>query len=328
MGEALYEQLVARAAWTVPVPHLRAGGHARDAARLPGAPAAGERREHLVRPPPCRRALDIAALAADPRASVRGLGGAPQPRHRAAPGAVSRPRANSRGVDLPNEHALHGSRPGCATRRASRSSPRLIEGRAGGDADAAPRPQPRRPPRTCGLRRRGFAARHRSGARVRATRARGLGGADRRRARRGCLRARRRPDGGAHRDASRASACTKPARRSATRSPRCARPSTSAATTPPEAQTLRSPPAAPLGPVVCISPWNFPLAIFTGQVAAALAAGNPVLAKPAEQTPLVALAAVRAAARGGRAARRAAAACPAPASRWARACSPDPRIAA
>ncbi|MBP3364433.1 MAG: bifunctional proline dehydrogenase/L-glutamate gamma-semialdehyde dehydrogenase PutA, partial [Pseudomonas sp.] len=44
----------------------------------------------------------------------------------------------------------------------------------------------------------------------------------------------------------------------------------------------------PLGPVVCISPWNFPLAIFSGQVAAALAAGNPVLAKPAEQTPLVA----------------------------------------
>ena len=50
----------------------------------------------------------------------------------------------------------------------------------------------------------------------------------------------------------------------------------------------------PLGPVVCISPWNFPLAIFTGQVGAALAAGNVVLAKPAEQTPLVAAAAVRA----------------------------------
>ncbi len=50
----------------------------------------------------------------------------------------------------------------------------------------------------------------------------------------------------------------------------------------------------PLGPVVCISPWNFPLAIFTGQVAAALAAGNTVLAKPAEQTPLVAAQAVRA----------------------------------
>ncbi|WP_087631807.1 trifunctional transcriptional regulator/proline dehydrogenase/L-glutamate gamma-semialdehyde dehydrogenase [Caballeronia telluris] len=49
----------------------------------------------------------------------------------------------------------------------------------------------------------------------------------------------------------------------------------------------------PLGPVVCISPWNFPLAIFMGQVAAALAAGNPVLAKPAEQTPLIAAQAVR-----------------------------------
>jgi RHH-type proline utilization regulon transcriptional repressor/proline dehydrogenase/delta 1-pyrroline-5-carboxylate dehydrogenase len=48
----------------------------------------------------------------------------------------------------------------------------------------------------------------------------------------------------------------------------------------------------PLGPVVCISPWNFPLAIFTGQVAAALAAGNPVLAKPAEETPLIASLAV------------------------------------
>ena len=43
----------------------------------------------------------------------------------------------------------------------------------------------------------------------------------------------------------------------------------------------------------CISPWNFPLAIFTAQIAAALAAGNSVLAKPAEQTPLVAAQAVR-----------------------------------
>ena len=47
------------------------------------------------------------------------------------------------------------------------------------------------------------------------------------------------------------------------------------------------------GVFVCISPWNFPLAIFCGQVAAALAAGNTVLAKPAEQTNLVAHAAVR-----------------------------------
>ncbi|MGN6818464.1 MAG: trifunctional transcriptional regulator/proline dehydrogenase/L-glutamate gamma-semialdehyde dehydrogenase [Sphingomonas sp.] len=48
----------------------------------------------------------------------------------------------------------------------------------------------------------------------------------------------------------------------------------------------------PLGPTVCISPWNFPLAIFTGQVSAALMAGNPVLAKPAEETPLIAAQAV------------------------------------
>jgi RHH-type proline utilization regulon transcriptional repressor/proline dehydrogenase/delta 1-pyrroline-5-carboxylate dehydrogenase len=47
------------------------------------------------------------------------------------------------------------------------------------------------------------------------------------------------------------------------------------------------------GVFVAISPWNFPLAIFTGQVTAALMAGNAVVAKPAEQTPLVAAEAVR-----------------------------------
>jgi len=47
------------------------------------------------------------------------------------------------------------------------------------------------------------------------------------------------------------------------------------------------------GVFVCISPWNFPLAIFTGQIAAALAAGNAVIAKPAEQTPLIAMEAVK-----------------------------------
>ncbi|MCB1948956.1 MAG: bifunctional proline dehydrogenase/L-glutamate gamma-semialdehyde dehydrogenase PutA [Burkholderiales bacterium] len=47
------------------------------------------------------------------------------------------------------------------------------------------------------------------------------------------------------------------------------------------------------GVFVCISPWNFPIAIFTGQIAAALAAGNTVIAKPAERTPLTAMACVR-----------------------------------
>jgi len=50
---------------------------------------------------------------------------------------------------------------------------------------------------------------------------------------------------------------------------------------------------APRGVIAAISPWNFPLAIFTGQIAAGLMAGNAVLAKPAEQTPLVAAIAVR-----------------------------------
>jgi len=57
-----------------------------------------------------------------------------------------------------------------------------------------------------------------------------------------------------------------------------------------ESNTLR---LTARGVWVAISPWNFPLAIFLGQVAAALATGNTVLAKPAEQTPGVALAAVR-----------------------------------
>jgi RHH-type proline utilization regulon transcriptional repressor/proline dehydrogenase/delta 1-pyrroline-5-carboxylate dehydrogenase len=47
------------------------------------------------------------------------------------------------------------------------------------------------------------------------------------------------------------------------------------------------------GVFVCISPWNFPLAIFTGQICAALAAGNAVIAKPAEQTPVIAAEAVK-----------------------------------
>jgi RHH-type proline utilization regulon transcriptional repressor/proline dehydrogenase/delta 1-pyrroline-5-carboxylate dehydrogenase len=49
----------------------------------------------------------------------------------------------------------------------------------------------------------------------------------------------------------------------------------------------------PLGIVACISPWNFPLSIFTGQIAGALAAGNAVVAKPAEEAPLIAAQAMR-----------------------------------
>ncbi len=59
------------------------------------------------------------------------------------------------------------------------------------------------------------------------------------------------------------------------------------------ARTLSPGSPAPLGVVACISPWNFPLAIFTGQIAASLAAGNAVVAKAAEETPLIAAEGVR-----------------------------------
>ena len=59
-----------------------------------------------------------------------------------------------------------------------------------------------------------------------------------------------------------------------------------------QARSSRYADAKPLGTVFCVSPWNFPLAIFIGQVSAALAAGNCVIAKPAEQTPTVATRAI------------------------------------
>ena len=90
------------------------------------------------------------------------------------------------------------------------------------------------------------------------------------------------------------------------RSRRCARRWISCATTPQRARADFARPLDLPGPTgernqlalagrgvfACISPWNFPLAIFSGQVSAALAAGNAVVAKPAEQTPLIAMRAV------------------------------------
>ncbi len=60
-----------------------------------------------------------------------------------------------------------------------------------------------------------------------------------------------------------------------------------------QARRTLGPSHAPLGAIVCISPWNFPLAIFTGQVAAALVAGNSVMAKPAGVTPIIAFESVK-----------------------------------
>ena len=94
-------------------------------------------------------------------------------------------------------------------------------------------------------------------------------------------------------------------------SARCARRSISCATTRAQCESLSNDTHRPLGLVACISPWNFPLSIFTGQIAGALAAGNAVIAKPAEETPLIAAQAVRAPARGRRAARACCSSCPA-----------------
>src|ERR1700739_3740949 len=88
--------------------------------------------------------------------------------------------------------------------------------------------------------------------------------------------------------------------------PSCARRSTSAVTMPRARELFGAPEVMPgptgerntlslhgRGVFVCISPWNFPLAIFTGQIPAALAAGNAVVAKPAPATPLIAHAMTR-----------------------------------
>ena len=83
----------------------------------------------------------------------------------------------------------------------------------------------------------------------------------------------------------------RPARRWPTALPKCAKRSISCATTRPRREGAEAGTQA-RGAIVCISPWNFPLAIFTGQIAAALVTGNTVLAKPAEQTPLIAARAV------------------------------------
>ena len=109
---------------------------------------------------------------------------------------------------------------------------------------------------------------------------------------------------------SSASSCAKRASPTPMRSRKCARRPTSCATMRTRRRARCCPaPLRPLGLVVCISPWNFPLAIFTGQVAAALAAGNSVIAKPAEETPLIAAEAVRALHEAGVPARGASSSC-------------------
>ncbi|MCV2881875.1 bifunctional proline dehydrogenase/L-glutamate gamma-semialdehyde dehydrogenase PutA [Actibacterium sp. XHP0104] len=87
-----------------------------------------------------------------------------------------------------------------------------------------------------------------------------------------------------------------------------------------------APETPPAGVFTCISPWNFPLAIFTGQIAAALAAGNGVLAKPADQTPIIAHLAVQLMHRAG-VPDTALQLLPGPGTRVGAAITSDPRVA-
>ena len=302
-------------------------------ARLPGAPPARERRQLLVRQPHRRsRRRRSTTLVADPvAAGARARAGAPHPAIAAAARPVSaHARSNSRGLDLADEPrsrdrwraALAGSR------HRWHAAPMLARGRR--RPTAQPVRQPGRPRATSSARC--VEADAGRGRRARVDRGRGAGRLGRRRRSPSARRCSSAPPtcceaqcrelialaivreaGKTLRQRRRRSARggRLPALLRGRRSTRCSQ----------RQRTGRS------APVVCISPWNFPLAIFTGQVAAALAAGNAVLAKPAEQTPLIAAAGGAAAARGRRAARTCCSCCPATARRSARALVADPRVA-
>ena len=279
------------------VSHLCAGRLARDAARLSRPPPARERREHLLRQPRRRRerrrstnsiADPVAVAQRDPAARR-----AAREDRRCRAISMARRASNSRGLDLSDERRLATLAAG------ARGERRAARGRA-----FPPRRRARRPASRCAIPPTGATSSD--------------------------MRRMRRPDEIAAAIAPpRAAAPAWAARRRRTRARRsCAAPPTpsKAAIDEPDrphrargrkvlrqcrrrsARGRRLPALlrrrggrgrsrarrnAPLGAVVCISPWNFPLAIFTGQVAAALAAGNAVLAKPAEETPLIAAEAVR-----------------------------------
>ena len=135
MGEPLYEEVVGRDKLDRPVPHLRAGRHARDAARLSGAPPAGERRQHLVRQPhrrpDRRRSTTLSPIRSRSRApssrSARRI------RRIARRGdSTGRSGRNSRGLDLARRSGA-----GRARRRRCAQAPRRLW-RAAADAPDAP----------------------------------------------------------------------------------------------------------------------------------------------------------------------------------------------
>ena len=312
MGEALYDALLAE----VPdagVPGLCAGRRPSRSARLSGAAAAGERRQLVVRrrSPPirtcrsttilkrpqawiarCRARAPSAhpAAARSVRAGAAEFAGRRVRRPRRARRAAGRDRAASNGA---SRAADRRRRAAGQRARARRSTARRRHVR--GDAAIAPAMAAAQPASPPGPRRRSSAR-----AAILERAADLLEAAPRRADRAAAARGRqdaRRLRSSEVREAVDYLPLLRRARRAARlRRSRCpARPA--------RRNELRY---RGRGVFVCISPWNFPLAIFLGQVAAALAAGNAVVAKPAEQTPLIAAEAVRLLHRGRRAGERAA----------------------
>ena len=293
MGEPLYDAGRGQRRRRRPaVPHLRAGGHARDAARLPRAPAARERRELVpfVNPSPTRTSRSrswsrdlVHTVAPHGRARRRRLGrrtGDPLPRglfgRRAStsrPGPGRRAHARSTGTVLRRHGDAGLARRADAARRRrrpARGTPVLnpptattvsARPRTTTAADVRPRRRRRNAASRPGRRRRA-AERALPEAAAAALEADTNGGSCR------C-------------------SCARPARPAPTPSPRCARRSTSCATTPPRSADFDNATHVPLRPGGLHQPMELPLAIFTGQVAAALAAkATSCSPKPAEQTPL------------------------------------------
>ena len=240
MGEPLYEHVVGARATGRALPHLRAGRHARDAARLPGAPAARERREHVVRQPDRRRRR----RPREPRAETRSP---PRPRshgiaasaHPAAGARSTRTGAIPPASTSPTSTRWRRSSERCRPhRRALRRRAPAGRSRA---TDGAQRDRCDRPPTPTtssarSSRRRGAdveraldaaAGPGRAGTRARAERAAILD---------------RAADLIEARGADAAGPCDARGRQDArrTRWARCARPRTSAATTPPQLRRARA----------------------------------------------------------------------------------------
>ena len=289
------------------VPDLCPGRQPRGPARLSGAAAAGKRRQHLVRQPPGRRSARRSTRSSPTRSpGWRGCRSSRTPASRCRRTCSGRHAGTRAGIDLADPRALAALR-----ERACR----------GGAAAVARRPDRRRrsswpePIVRCSIRATAGAKSARSAMPTptrssrrssRAVRAAPAWDATPAEARAAALE--RAADlYERHRAALMALIVREGGRTSRRPCRRCAKRRLSCAITPARARADFAGPERLPGPTgernelalhgrgvfACISPWNFPLAIFTGQVAAALAAGNAVVAKPAEQTPLVAAAAVR-----------------------------------